>query len=132
MPGLDALGGEIKMSVGKLLWLIWQSLGGGGGSGGITGIIVGRLLGANTVASGQVTASAVAGTLVAARSTRRQVTFKNTSDTSTVYISEATVTALKGTPLLAGESITVTGTILWQVIAPSGSPVVSYIDEYYS
>lgn len=120
------------MSVGKLLWLIWQSLGGGGGSGGITGIIVGRLLGANTVASAQVTASAVAGTLAAARSTRRQVTFKNIDSSNTVWIGPATVTALNGQQLLAGESITVTGTILWQVIAPSGSPIVCVTDEYYS
>lgn len=84
------------------------------------------------VASAQVTAGAVAGTLAIARATRCQVTFKNIDTSNTVWIGPATVTALNGMQLLAGQSITVRGSILWQVIAPAGSPIVCVTDEYYS
>jgi hypothetical protein len=40
------------------------------------------------------------------------------------------VSATDGIELLAGESITVTAPILWQVIAASGTPNVQIIDEY--
>lgn len=84
------------------------------------------------VASAQVTASSSPGTLAAARATRCQVTFKNIDASNTVWIGPATVSSSNGMQLLAGQSITVRGAILWQVIAPSGSPVVCVTDEYYN
>lgn len=88
-------------------------------------------IGATTVASAQVTGTSGATTLAAARPTRRQITFKNIDTSNTVWIGPATVTALNGMQLLAGQSITLTSVILWQIIAPAGSPIVCVTDEYY-
>lgn len=89
-----------------------------------------KLVGAPNIASNQVTAGTNAGTLVAARATRRSVTIKNTDTSIVVYIGAATVTAANGMPLKAGESISVDWTGLIQVIAASGSPVVAYLETY--
>jgi len=82
-----------------------------------------------TTATGQVTTSGSAGTLVAANATRRRAILKNTDTTITVYVGPATVTTANGMPIKAGESIEWRGTALIQVIAASGSPVVAYMDE---
>lgn len=86
--------------------------------------------GAANLANGQVTATTTAGTLVIARPTRTSVLFRNLDSSISVYIGKATVTSSTGTLLKAGESWPVTYVGLWQVIAVSGTPVVSYADEY--
>lgn len=86
--------------------------------------------GAANVATGQVASSTTAGTLLAARTTRRGATFKNLDSSITVYIGPATVTAGNGMQLKAGESISVDTRALVQVIAASGTPTVAYIETY--
>jgi hypothetical protein len=77
-----------------------------------------------------VTASGTPGTLVAARATRRYVTIKNLDAAISVYVGAATVTAGNGMPLKAGESVSLDCTVLVQVLAASGSPVVAFIEVY--
>lgn len=86
--------------------------------------------GAANQASGQVTTSTSAATLVAARATRRSVTIKNNDASIVVYIGPATVTSGNGMPLKGGESINIDTTALIQVIAASGTPVVAYYETY--
>lgn len=86
--------------------------------------------GAASMANGQVTTSTTAGTAVAARATRRSVTIKNIDSTITVYIGSATVTALNGMELKAGESKELETVALIQVIAASGTPKIAYIETY--
>lgn len=85
--------------------------------------------GAPNIASGQVTAGAAA-TLVAARATRRCVTVLNTDALLSVYIGPATVTSGNGMLLRAGVQVRIETTALIQVLAASGSPVVTYMEEY--
>lgn len=92
-------------------------------------VAVKTAVGPANITTGQVTAGGAA-TLVAANTTRRQCTIKNTDASLTVYIGPATVTSANGMPVKAGESIVVRSTALIQVVAASGSPVVSYMDEY--
>lgn len=87
-------------------------------------------VGAANLATGQVTTSGTAGTLVSSRTTRRSVTVKNVDSTITVYVGPATVTTSNGFEIKAGESKTFTWTGTIQVIAASGTPVVHYADEY--
>ncbi len=89
--------------------------------------------GAAHLATGQITASTMAGTLVIARPTRRSVTIQNLDATITVYVGEATVTndgSGHGKRLKAGESIVLDTVVLIQVIAASGSPVLDFADSY--
>lgn len=86
--------------------------------------------GATTGATSQVTTSTTAATLAIARPTRRSLLIKNIDATITVYIGPATVTALNGMPLKAGESVVVSAVNLWQVISASGAPVVAVLDEW--
>jgi hypothetical protein len=86
--------------------------------------------GAAHYANGQVTTSTVAGTLVAARATRRSVTIKNLDASITIYIGAATVSTVNGLPLKPGESISVDTNQLIQVVAASGSPVTAYMESY--
>jgi hypothetical protein len=86
--------------------------------------------GAANMANGQVAASGTAATLVAARTTRRSVTVKNTDVSLVVYIGVATVTTGNGLPLKAGDSISIDFTGLIQVIAASGAPVVAWMETY--
>ncbi len=95
-----------------------------------TGVAAVAGRGSNLVAGSQVTASGTAGTLAIARPTRKSCLFRNLDSSLSVYIGPATVTSANGMILKAGESIPVTAVILWQVIAPSGSPVVAVMDEY--
>lgn len=89
-----------------------------------------RQIGAANYANGQVATSTTAGTLVAARATRRSVTIKNVDASITVYIGAATVTAANGMEIKAGQSINIDTTALIQVIAASGTPAVAYIETY--
>ncbi len=79
----------------------------------------------------QVTASGSPATLVASNAARRLLTVRNQDTSLSVYVGEATVSSSNGLLLKAGESRTFTTPELMQVIAPSGSPVVDYIDESY-
>jgi len=89
-----------------------------------------KAAGATNYANGQVTATTTAGTLKAANATRRSIMFKNLDTAITVYLGGATVTSANGVPLKPGESVTINATGLVQVISASGSPVVSYWEEY--
>ena len=82
-------------------------------------------------ATGQVTATTSAATMVIARATRKSVLIRNTDAAISVYIGPATVSAVNGMLLKAGESVPVDTTALIQVIAASGTPVVSYYDAWY-
>lgn len=82
-----------------------------------------------TIATGQVAPTGPAGTLLAARSLRTQVTFYNNGD-RTVWIGPATVTTANGLPLLPGASITLRSTALVQAITASGTGAISYVEEY--
>ncbi len=87
------------------------------------------IAGAPNIASGQVTAGAAA-TLVAARATRRCVTILNTDALLSIYIGPATVTSGNGMLIKAGVQVRIETTALIQVPAASGSPVVTYMEEY--
>ena len=82
-------------------------------------------------ATGQVTATTLAATMVIARATRKSVLIRNTDAAISVYIGPATVSAVNGMLLKAGESVPVDTTALIQVIAASGTPVVAYYETYY-
>lgn len=87
-------------------------------------------VGAANLSTTQVTASTTASTLAIARPTRTSVLFRNIDSTISVYIGKATVSSSNGTLLKAGESVSFTSVGLIQVIAASGSPIVSVADEY--
>jgi hypothetical protein len=84
-----------------------------------------------TIATGQVTPTSTAATLIAARDRRHRVIFTNRSE-HTVYIGPATVSASNGHSLLPGDSIPLYTTALVQVINDGGTTVgkVHYIEEY--
>jgi hypothetical protein len=92
-------------------------------------VAVKTAVGPGTIATGQVTTSTTAGTMVAANATRRRCILKNTDASITVTVGPATVTTGNGMPLKAGESLEVRWTGLIQVISASGTPVVAYMDE---
>lgn len=110
----------------------------GQGTGGATkveGVTGGTPLavtqaGAAHTATGQVATSTSAGTLLAARATRRSATFVNMDTSITVYIGPATVSAANGLRLKAGESINIASVDALQVIAASGTPTVNYVELY--
>jgi hypothetical protein len=97
-----------------------------GGGGTVTAVATG----APNQASGQVTASTTAATLIAARTTRRSVLVRNLDSTISVYVGPATVTSANGMLLKAGESVPLDTRALIQVIAASGSPVVAFYEVY--
>ena len=78
-----------------------------------------------------MTARSWAATMVIARATRKSVLIRNTDAAISVYIGPATVSAVNGMLLKAGESVPVDTTALIQVIAASGTPVVAYYETYY-
>ena len=85
--------------------------------------------GSTAIANGQVAPTGTAGTLVAARDTRKRVTFLNTGSVN-VYIGIATVTTANGFVLAPGAAITLNTQALVQAITASGTGAVSYIEEY--
>jgi hypothetical protein len=113
---------------------IKNALGGGASSTSFTDgshkTQVTKQVGAANLDNGQVAASTTAGTLIAARATRRSATIKNTDAAITVYVGKATVTAANGMEIKAGQSINIDTTALIQVIAASGTPSVAYIETY--
>lgn len=96
------------------------------------GDVVVSQAGAAHEANSQVTATTTAGTLIIARPTRRSALLTNlASNTTNVCIGGATVTCSNaGIILTPGQSVPVTAITLLQVIAASGTPVVTVFDEY--
>ena len=86
-------------------------------------------IGASAIATGQVAPTGTAGTLLAARETRKRVTFVNHGAVD-VYIGPATVTTSNGLKLPPGASITLHMTALIQAITASGTGDVHYLEEY--
>jgi hypothetical protein len=97
-----------------------------------SGVLAQRIkeLGCSAFATGQINAGVTAQTLVAARTHRRFVTVVNTSTTITVAVGPATVTMGNGLLLPPGASIDLPTTVLVQVIAASGTPLVNYAEFY--
>lgn len=89
--------------------------------------------GGTAIANGQVTPTTTAGTLLAARDTRKSVTFVNNGSVD-CWIGVATVTTSNGARLPVGASRTLRTTALIQAIIASGTMtgVVDYIEEYDS
>lgn len=88
-------------------------------------------IGATGYATGQVTPTTTAGTLLAARETRKYVVFRNRG-TQDVFIGPATVTTANGFALVPGGAITLYLTALVQCIIASGTATsyVDYIEVY--
>lgn len=90
--------------------------------------------GGSAIANGQVTPTATAATLLAARETRKDMTFYNGTN-MVVYIGIATVTAANGFALQPGAGITIRSTALIQNIVSTVTGltgVVSYVETYDS
>ena len=89
-------------------------------------------IGAATLANGQVNISNSTVTLLAARDTRKRVTFVNRMPVA-VFIGIATVTTANGFQLDPGAAMTLHTTALIQgitVAATAGTVYVHYIEEY--
>lgn len=85
--------------------------------------------GGTAVATGQVAPTGSAATLLAARETRKVVTFANRG-TVDVYIGPATVTTGNGFLLSPGESFDYEDTALIQAITPAGTGLIHYLEVY--
>lgn len=86
--------------------------------------------GGTAVVTGQVAPTNSAGTLLAARETRKSVIFTNRG-TVDVYIGPATVTTANGFLLSPGESTDeIKTTALLQAITPSGTGAIHYLEVY--
>lgn len=85
--------------------------------------------GANNTATGQVAPTNSAATLLAARTTRRYVTFLNYG-TVTVYIGPAAVTTANGFALDPGASKTFETTVLLQAITAAGTGAIHYDEAW--
>lgn len=86
--------------------------------------------GSATIATGQATAGAASGALVAAAATRRSVLVRNLHATDSCYIGPGTVTSANGMLLKAGESITInTVAAINGIRAGSADVIVAYLEE---
>lgn len=89
-------------------------------------------IGSSAIATGQVTVTTTAATLVAARDTRKRLVLVNNSNQD-AYIGPATVTTSNGVRIPAGYSLTLRTTALVQAIIGAGltmTGAVEYIEEY--
>lgn len=86
-------------------------------------------IGASGVATGQVAPTTTAATLLAARETRKSVTFVN-HGTVDVYIGPATVTTSNGLKLPPGAAVSFSTTALLQAITSSGTGAIHYEETY--
>lgn len=88
--------------------------------------------GGTGLATGQVTPTASAATLLAARETRKNVVFYNGTN-AIVYVGPATVTTGNGFAMPPGSGLTLTTTVLLQNIVASvtGLTGVVYYQETY-
>lgn len=102
----------------------------GSSGSGATNVAVVSQVGAANIANNQVTIAATATTFVAARATRRSVTLKNMSTSTSMYVGVASVTVANGFELKAGESISVDWTGLIQGISATGSIAGCYMETY--
>ncbi len=88
-------------------------------------------LGGTLMANGQVAATNVAATLVAARATRHSVTLRNLDATNSGFVGLATVATTNGMLLQALESMSVDFTGLIQVITATGTTAnFAYLETY--
>ncbi len=88
-------------------------------------------LGGTLMANGQVAATNVAATLVAARATRRSVTLRNLDATNSGWVGLATISATNGMLLQALDSISVDFTGLIQVITATNTTAnFAYLETY--
>lgn len=87
--------------------------------------------GGTSIVTGQVTVTTTAGTLVAARETRLDMTLLNNSGQD-VWVGPATVTTVNGFKLVPGSAITLRTTALVQAIIASGTMTgtVDYAETY--
>lgn len=88
--------------------------------------------GGTAIATGQVTPTATAATLLALRDTRKSCTFYNGTN-MTVFVGPATVTTANGFGIPAGGALTITTTALVQNIVASVTGltgVVHYVESY--
>lgn len=88
-------------------------------------------IGSTAIASGQVAPTSTAATLLAARETRKRVTFVNRGSVS-VWVGPATVTSANGLEIKPGESYVMYSTALIQAITASATGAVQYLEEYDS
>ncbi len=94
-------------------------------------ITVTRFTGGSLMANGQMSATNVAATLVAARALRRSVTVRNLDATNSGYIGLATVATTNGMLLQALESMSVDFTGLIQVITATNTTAnFAYLETY--
>lgn len=88
--------------------------------------------GGTAFATGQVTPTATAATLLAARETRKTVTLYNGTN-MTVFVGPATVTTANGFGIPAGAALTIPTTALLQVIVASVTGLagaIHYVESY--
>lgn len=85
--------------------------------------------GGTSIATGQVTPTATAATLIAARETRKSVVFYNGTNL-TVYVGPATVTTSNGFAMPPGSGLTLTTTALVQNIVASVTGLTGVV--YYA
>ncbi len=95
-----------------------------------TNVSVKMLTGAPNMLNGQVAATNVAATLLAARTLRRSVTIRNLDSANSGYIGLASATASNGMLMLPRESIKLDFTGLISVITTSGNANFAYIETY--
>ncbi len=88
--------------------------------------------GAANLSAGQIAATNVAGTLVAARALRRSVTIRNLDATNTGYVGVPAVTASNGMLMLPRESMTTDFTGAISVIMSSGTANFSFWETFDS
>ena len=82
----------------------------------------------DTINAGQVTGAVGAALLVEANPNRKRLTVTN-NGTVAVQVGQSTVTALTGHKIPAGASVVFYSYAAFYVIAASGAPVVTYLEE---
>ena len=87
--------------------------------------------GSTAIATGQIVVTSTAGTLVAARDTRKRLVIRNNSNQD-CWVGPATVTTANGFRVDVGYALTLHTTALVQAIIPSGTMTgdIDYIEEY--
>jgi hypothetical protein len=100
------------------------------GSATTPNVAITKFTGAPNMGNGQVAATNVASTLLAARTARRSASIRNLDSTNSAYIGVATVTSSNGMLLGPKDSISVDYVGLIQVITSSGNANVAYLETY--
>ncbi len=89
-----------------------------------------KMQGGAFMANGQVAATNVAATLVAARATRRSVTIRNLDGANSGYIGLPVITGSNGMLFLPQDSMSIDYVGLIQVIMSSGTANFAYLETY--